>query len=110
VREAKKMASDPFPFLRLPLELREQVYSLYFKPADRLDVLEADYGGGVYRFDLNVYRVNRQIKTEAEDVFRRQNAFIRIETPWPQAGTSLPGCSIDLYRGHCMQALDASAD
>lgn len=79
--------SDPFPFLRLPLELREQIYSLYFKPADRIHAPEfGEYGGGQYKFDFDIYRVNKQIKTEAEDVFRRENVFVRIETPWPQAG------------------------
>jgi hypothetical protein len=84
--------TDSFPFLRLPLELREQVYSLYFKPADRITFPEATgfddaFNGGIYKFDFDIYSVSKQVKTEAEEVWRRENVFVCIETPWPQAGT-----------------------
>jgi hypothetical protein len=79
-----------FPFLNLPLELREQIYSLYFKPADRLvysDALNAKgFFGGVYDFDFELYRVNRQVYTEAKRVWERENVFVKIATPWPSAG------------------------
>lgn len=77
--------SAAFPFLRLPLELREAVYSLYFNPASRL--VDGEFGGGQYRFEFDLYRVNKQVYSEAENVFRRENVFVRIETPWPTAGT-----------------------
>lgn len=85
------MASNrPFPFLELPLELRESIYSLYFKPADRLvqtHNLEAQgFFGGVYKFDFDVYRVNKQVYREAQAVWRRENVFVKIATPWPSAG------------------------
>lgn len=57
----------PFPFLRLPRELRDVVYSLYFKPADRLlqnHSLEAKgYYGGLYKFDFDLVHVNRQVRS-----------------------------------------------
>jgi hypothetical protein len=76
--------------LSLPLELREQIYSLYFKPADRLTHSEAlnaqGFFGGVYRFDFDLCRVNKQIYAEAKAVWRRENVFVKIATPWPSAG------------------------
>jgi hypothetical protein len=77
--------ATPFPFLRLPLELREVVYSEYFNPASHL--VDGEWGGGQYRFEFALYHVNKQIHSEAENVFRRENIFVRIETPWPTAGT-----------------------
>ncbi|KAF1916580.1 hypothetical protein BDU57DRAFT_447937 [Ampelomyces quisqualis] len=80
----------PFPFLALPLELRESIYSLYFKPADRLhcndSLNEKGFFGGVYDFDFDLYRVNRQVYSEAQGVWRRENVFVKIATPWPSAG------------------------
>lgn len=75
-----------FPFLRLPLELREAIYSEYFNPASHL--VDGEWGGGQYRFEFALYHVNKQIHSEAENVFRRENVFVRIETPWPTAGTN----------------------
>jgi hypothetical protein len=74
----------------LPLELREQIYSLYFKPSDRLhhsqSLNEQGFFGGVYRFDFDLWRVNRQIYNEAKAVWKRENIFVKIATPWPSAG------------------------
>lgn len=79
-----------FPFLALPLELREAIYSLYFKPADRLaknPALEAQgFFGGVYQFDVALWGVNRQLHHEARRVWKRENVFVKISTPWPSAG------------------------
>lgn len=79
-----------FPFLNLPLELREHIYALYFKPADRLihnnALNAAGYFGGVYKFDFELYRVSRQIHGEAKRVWERENVFVKIATPWPSAG------------------------
>tara|TARA_R110002003_G_scaffold140_2_gene12759 strand:+ start:3033 stop:3470 length:438 start_codon:yes stop_codon:yes gene_type:complete len=84
------MTTPPFPFLSLPLELRETVYSLYFKPADRLQrnhsLEEQGFFGGVYKFDFDLYRVNKQIYNEAKRVWKRENVFVKIATPWPSAG------------------------
>jgi hypothetical protein len=79
-----------FPFLALPLELRESIYSLYFKPADHLhhsDELNAQgLFGGVYTFAFDLYRVNKQVHREARAVWKRENIFVKIATPWPSAG------------------------
>ncbi|XP_014562790.1 hypothetical protein COCVIDRAFT_74505, partial [Bipolaris victoriae FI3] len=78
-----------FPFLRLPLELREQVYSHYFHPGDHLvrnTALESKgFFGGVYHWDLDVFYVNKQIHRESKRVWRRENIFVKIATPWPSA-------------------------
>jgi hypothetical protein len=80
----------PFPFLSLPLELRESIYSLYFKPSDRLvrnESLEKQgFFGGVYDFDFGLYKVNKQVYREAKAVWKRENVFVKIATPWPSAG------------------------
>ncbi|KAI4934825.1 hypothetical protein J4E85_002685 [Alternaria conjuncta] len=80
---------NPFPFLRLPLELREQIYSIYFTPADHLvrsEELEAKgFYGGVYQWDFNLWLANKQIYAEAKTVWRRENVFVKIATPWPSA-------------------------
>jgi hypothetical protein len=82
--------SRPFPFLSLPLELRESIYSLYFKPSDRLVTNStfdaAGFFGGVYKFDFDLSHVNRQICAEARRVWRRENVFVKVATPWPSAG------------------------
>lgn len=90
VSEEAATAPDPFPFLRLPLELREQIYSIYFSPADHLvksTELEAKgFFGGVYQWDFDVLRVNKQVYEEAKKVWRRENVFVKVATPWPSAG------------------------
>jgi hypothetical protein len=75
--------SEYSSFMRLPLELRELVYSHYFVP-DK--VQPDDCGGGKYIFQFELLRVCRRIYLEAQTVWRRENVFVRIETPWPQAG------------------------
>jgi hypothetical protein len=90
VSEEAATAPDPLPFLRLPLELREQIYSLYFSPTDHLvksTELEAKgFFGGVYQWDFDVFRVNKQVYEEAKKVWRRENVFVKVATPWPSAG------------------------
>lgn len=75
---------NPSPLLRLPLELRELIYSAYLTP----DRSEPDdyYGGGKYRFRFELLRACKSIYYEALTVWRREYVFVRIETPWSQAG------------------------
>ncbi|KAF1954942.1 hypothetical protein CC80DRAFT_416109 [Byssothecium circinans] len=85
---------QPFPLLRLPLELREHIFAFYFNPFDRLtgdqefgDPTGATgFGGGKYKFDLRLLRVNKQIYREASGVWKRVGGhFVMIDTPWPTA-------------------------
>jgi hypothetical protein len=82
--------NEPFRFLDLPLELREQIYSLYFKPADHLhksSVLESrGFYGGVYNFEFALYETCKQVVREARKVWRREVRTVKIGTPWPSAG------------------------
>ncbi|KAJ4985591.1 hypothetical protein SVAN01_08866, partial [Stagonosporopsis vannaccii] len=90
----------PFRFLDLPLELREQIYSLYFRPADRLEknaTLESQgFYGGIYRFDMRVLRVPvNHISSEGlvpivcterrADCFNDHHAMVQISAPFHQA-------------------------
>ncbi|MCJ1259936.1 hypothetical protein MMC24_007775 [Lignoscripta atroalba] len=70
-------------FLELPGEIRESIYHLVFRSIDN----KHNSGGGYqhYRFDLNLLRTNQQIYYEARKVFRQNNVFVAIETPWPEA-------------------------
>ncbi|KAL5424588.1 hypothetical protein PMIN04_003126 [Paraphaeosphaeria minitans] len=76
---------QPFPFMQLPLELREQVYDEYFRPENRLEVYEVGEGiGGMYNFEFALLRTNKQVYREALRSWRK-NVFVRVETPWPHA-------------------------
>lgn len=84
---AQDASPAAFPFLRLPRELRDEVYSLLLDPHNFRIELEDDLVE--YKYDLRLLRVNRQIYDEARQVFRRLNTFARIETPWPEAKTHI---------------------
>jgi hypothetical protein len=77
--------TPPFRFLDLPLELREQIYSIYFHSPDYL-VNRSENFGGVYAWDFRIYEVNKQVYEESRKVWKRENCFVRLETPWPSAG------------------------
>jgi hypothetical protein len=102
--EDAPILSKPFPFMRLPIELREQIYSLYFNPAEHLvksTGLEAKgFFGGMYQWRFDLWRVNRQVYEESKKVWKRENVFIKIATPWPSAG---------MYRVYLM-ATDGARD
>ncbi|KAF2726787.1 hypothetical protein EJ04DRAFT_480028 [Polyplosphaeria fusca] len=79
--------AKPFPFLKLPSELRDQIYSHYLEPILDLGPCEfgGGYPGGTYSYNLDLLRVCQQIYSEANDVWRREHLFVRIDTPWEQA-------------------------
>ncbi|PVI02158.1 hypothetical protein DM02DRAFT_523383 [Periconia macrospinosa] len=73
-----------FPLLRLPLELREHIYSYYFRPGDCLETHSAS--GGHYHFEFALFRVSKQIYAEARTLWRRKFAyFVKLATPWESA-------------------------
>ena len=88
--DSETASGAAFPFLRLPLELREQVYSHYVHPGDHLvqnaDLEARGFYGGVYRWDLSVLHVCKQVYAESKKVWRRENVFVKVATPWPSAG------------------------
>ncbi|KAI0606798.1 hypothetical protein TUN205_08956 [Pyrenophora tritici-repentis] len=90
--ESPAMAEEtpkPFPFMRLPLELREQIYSIYTNPADHLvknvDLEARGFFGGIYKWDFDLWTVSKQIYAESKKVWKRENVFVKIATPWPSA-------------------------
>ena len=71
------------PFLDLPGELRELIYTNVFRSI--YNKYDAGEGYDQYRYDLSLMRVNQQIYYEARNIFRKNNIFVSIETPWPEA-------------------------
>lgn len=59
------------------------MYELLFNPA----YLRQDHEDGhhTYNYDLAILHTNKQIYLESRKIFRQQNVFVRIETPWEQA-------------------------
>lgn len=78
-------ASGTSPFLRVPPEIREQIYRLILHPDANRHHLEDEYTYYDYQDALVLFRLNKQIYYEARKVHRDLNVFIRIETPWPEA-------------------------
>lgn len=80
---ANSLSITRSPFLELPGEIRELIYHSVFRSYDN----KHDSGGGYkhYKFDLSLMRVNQQIYYESRKVFRQNNIFVSIETPWPEA-------------------------
>lgn len=69
----------------LPLELREAIYHEVLCSMSDSNKDDADDGHKKYKFDLSLFLTCHQIYLESRSVFRRDNIFISIETPWPQA-------------------------
>ena len=70
-------------FLEVPGEIREAIYHEVLCSLNNKQDLGNHYKK--YNFDLNLFRTCRQIYTEAREVFRRDNVFVSVQTPWPQA-------------------------
>lgn len=92
---------------------------MYFKPADRLvtnsNLDAAGFFGGVYKFDFDLSRVNRQICAEARRVWRRENVFVKVATPWPSAGmyqvylSATDGRDLEEMEGNGIGTFDVSS-
>lgn len=91
---------QPLTLLTLPLEIREQIYTEILLYRHNLHTLPDDLSDpeppppGQYEaewptprshlsFDLRLFRVSKQICTEAEAVFRRINTFVGLQSPFP---------------------------
>ena len=84
------------PFLALPPEIREQIYSTLLRSAnnrveatndpypDRQKERDEDEIGPTYKFDLRVLRVCHQIYDEAKKIWRK-NVFVKVTTGWEKA-------------------------
>ncbi|KAI0398909.1 hypothetical protein F4802DRAFT_84845 [Xylaria palmicola] len=71
--------------LRLPPEIRDQIYSIILRPGNNRTSIADGYTDYDYRDALVLFRLNRHIYYEARDVFRTLNVFLRVETPWSEA-------------------------
>ncbi|KXT13520.1 hypothetical protein AC579_4172 [Pseudocercospora musae] len=72
-------------FLSIPPEIREEIYRLIFDPATNRTYDDDEYADYNFGPAFQLLKVNRQIYLEARKIFRDQNVFVRIETPWPEA-------------------------
>ena len=70
-------------FLEIPAEIREAVYYEVLCSLNNKQDLGNQYKK--YNFDLGLFRTCQQIYNEAREVFRRNNIFVSIQTPWPEA-------------------------
>ncbi|MCJ1330227.1 hypothetical protein MMC10_006910 [Thelotrema lepadinum] len=77
------LSKSYFPLLRLPAELRELIYLKTLSPVENKQY--TGDGHEIYRYDLDLLLVNRQLYYEARKIFRENNQFISIVTPWPEA-------------------------
>lgn len=69
--------------LDLPLELRQQIYRIIFRPADNRTYLRT----GGYNYDYaaaqTIFGVNRQLAIEAKHIYRQLNIFVILTTVMP---------------------------
>lgn len=70
-------------FLELPGEIREAIYHEVLCSVNNKHDAGNQYKK--YKFDLSLFSVCQQIYSEARTVFRRDNIFVSVETPWPEA-------------------------
>ena len=82
-------------FLTLPPEIRSNIYAeLVAAHRNRHPKNPNPRGSGgdiyeEYSFHLNVFQVSKKVYAEAYEVFRRENVFIVIESPWTRAELQL---------------------
>lgn len=70
-------------FLEVPGEIREAIYHEVLCSLNNKQDLGNNYKK--YNFDLSLFQTCKQIHIEAREVFRRDNIFVSIQTPWPEA-------------------------
>jgi tetratricopeptide (TPR) repeat protein len=70
-------------FLEIPGEIREAIYHQVLRSANNKEDLGNHYKK--YNFDLSLFQTCKQIHNEAREVFRRDNIFVSVQTPWPEA-------------------------
>jgi hypothetical protein len=88
---------DPFPLMRLPIELREIIYSHYFAPEwDERYRDNFGLSGGKHKFHVDLFRVCSTVRYEAQKVWQREHTFVKVVTPWAEVGTF---ASLRNYRG-----------
>ncbi|KAF2118296.1 hypothetical protein BDV96DRAFT_629850 [Lophiotrema nucula] len=80
--------SKPFPFLRLPHEIRDQVYtnllcSFDALPQDVPDSNEKPLDRSRREVDVSILRTNKQIYHEAYEVMVKKNRFIHVMSSVP---------------------------
>ena len=77
------MSTSESRFLQLPGEIREAVYHEVLCSINNKQDAGNQYKK--YKYDLSLFLTCQQIYSEALTVFRRDNIFVSIETPWPEA-------------------------
>lgn len=82
-------AVRPFPFLRLPAELRLQVYSYVLPHKDEPRSLTPHWGRKVTRPRLTLMRVNHQMHHEVRKYFYENNVTLSLPSNLHMEGTSL---------------------
>lgn len=102
-----------FRLLDLPPEIREAIWSQVLSITFTKRALDDDYSK--YVFDYSLFLVNHQVYYEARKIYRRDNVFVRIETPWPEAQNHVAldghvpiiatGEQADRFRGYHMAVL-----
>jgi hypothetical protein len=93
--------TDPFPLMRLPIELREIIYSHYFAP-EWDERYRDNFGpsGGKHKFHVDLFRVCSTVRYEAQKVWQREHTFVKVLTPWAEVGTFASLRSHE--SGHCI--------
>ena len=85
-------------FTSLPGELRAHIMKYLLAARHVRYEKTPDLHG--YRFCTNLFRINRQLREEAREVFKIQNAFILITTPWAEALDYVSGIGIPIIAKH----------
>lgn len=87
-------------FETLPPEIRDRIYDEVFQP-------EVDRNGIEIKYDLALFRTNKQIHKEASSRFWAINTFVKITMHYPSIFTGvhrvLFGEAVESFKGHSME-------